>query len=192
MDDRWTSSYTHVTFLGIARWSSPGRDGDFVADPVFTDLMPEDGLPEALLALNNDFAVELSALNAEKAHHLVRHAFMARVIGHQALLLAFDQDAAYENPNFHWFKERYDRFIYIDRVVVAPARQGWGWARLLYESLFERARERGHAHVTCEINVDPPNPRSEAFHTGLGFEAVGQAILPGARKTVRYFCKAIP
>ena len=63
-------------------------------DPVFTDLMPEDGLPEALLALNNDFAAELSALDAEKAHHLVRHAFMARVIGHQALLLAFDQDAA--------------------------------------------------------------------------------------------------
>lgn len=74
---------------------------------------------------------------------------------------------------------------------MTPARQGWGWARLLYESLFARALEQGHVHVTCEINVDPPNPRSEAFHAGLGFEAVGQAILPGARKTVRYFSHKI-
>jgi uncharacterized protein len=159
--------------------------------PDFTDLDPNTGLPEALLKLNNEFAIELSPLDAARGRHLVRHAFMARAIGHEALLIAFDQDAAYDNPNFHWFKERYDRFVYIDRVVVTPVRQGWGWARLLYESLFARAQERGHAQVTCEINVDPPNPRSEAFHAGLGFEAVGLAVLPDARKTVRYFSRKI-
>jgi predicted GNAT superfamily acetyltransferase len=159
--------------------------------PVFIDLDPTSGLPDALLALNNDFAAELSLLDSGKGRHLVRHAFMARAIGDEALLIAFDQDATYDNPNFQWFRERFDRFVYVDRLVVAPARQGWGWARLLYESLFERARERGHGRVTCEINVDPPNPRSEAFHTGLGFETVGQAILPDARKTVRYFCRQI-
>lgn len=163
-----------------------------MSDPVFTDLAPEAGLPDALLALNNDFATELSHLSAEKARHLVRHAFMARALGDEALLLAFDQDAPYDNPNFHWFGARFDRFIYIDRVVVSPKRQGLGWARLLYKALFAHALERGHAKVTCEINVDPPNPRSEAFHAGLGFEPVGQAILPGAGKTVRYFCKRIP
>jgi len=162
-----------------------------LADPAFTDLAPEAGLPDALLALNNGFVAELSLLDSGKARHLVRHAFMARAIGDEALLIAFDQDAAYENPNFDWFKERYDRFIYIDRVVVTPRRQGGGWAKLLYVSLFARALERGHANVTCEINVDPPNLGSEAFHAGLGFEAVGQAILPEARKTVRYFCRKI-
>jgi len=159
--------------------------------PVFIDLDPASGLPDALLALNNDFAAELSLLDSGKAHHLVRHAFMARAIGDQALLLAFDQDAPYDNHNFRWFKERFDRFIYIDRVVVTAKHQGGGWAKLLYLSLFARALERRHANVTCEINVDPPNPRSEAFHAGLGFEAVGQAILPGARKTVRYFSRKI-
>jgi len=162
-----------------------------LADPAFTDLPPAAGLPDALLALNNDFTTELSPLDPDKARHLVRHAFMARAIGEEALLLAFDQDAAYDNPNFQWFRDRFDRFVYIDRVVVTPRRQGWGWAKFLYESLFARALERGHANVTCEINVDPPNPRSEAFHNGLGFEPVGQAILPGAGKTVRYFCKRI-
>jgi uncharacterized protein len=162
-----------------------------LADPAFTDLPSLAGLPDALLALNNDFATELSPLDASKARDLVRLAFMARAIGDEALLLAFDQDAAYDNPNFRWFQERFDRFVYIDRVVVAPVRQGWGWAQLLYESLFARAQQQGHTSVTCEINVNPPNPRSEAFHNGLGFEPVGQAILPGAGKTVRYFCKRI-
>ena len=160
-------------------------------DPVFIDLDPASGLPRALLALNNEFAAELSPLSPEKAAHLVRHAFMARAIGEEALLIAFDQDAPYDNPNLQWFRERYDRFVYIDRVVVTPVRRGWGWARLLYESLFARARERGHAIVTCEVNLDPPNPRSEAFHAGLGFEPVGQAILPDARKTVRYFSRSL-
>jgi predicted GNAT superfamily acetyltransferase len=159
--------------------------------PDFTDLDPDAGLPEPLLRLNNTFATELSPLDAARGRHLVRHAFMARAIGHEALLIAFDQDANYDNPNFQWFKERYDRFVYIDRVVVTPVRQGWGWARLLYDSLFTRALERGHAQVTCEINVDPPNPRSEAFHADLGFEAVGLAVLPDARKTVRYFSRKI-
>ena len=154
-------------------------------------MVGEGGLPDALLKLNNDFAAELSPLDAERGRHLVRHAFMARAIGCEALLLAFDQDAAYDNPNFQWFKERYDRFVYIDRVVVTPVRQGWGWARLLYESLFARAAEQGHSRVTCEINVDPPNPRSEAFHAGLGFEAVGLACLPDLAKTVRYFSRKI-
>ena len=160
--------------------------------PQFTDLLPEAGLPDALLALNNQFATELSPLDPAKARHLVRHAFMARAIGDEAMLLAFDQNAPYDNPNFRWFQERFDRFVYIDRVVVTPVRQGWGWAGHLYESLFARAREKAHVRVACEVNLDPPNLRSEAFHTGLGFEPVGQAILPDAPKTVRYFCKTIP
>ena len=48
--------------------------------------------------------------------------FVAVRIGEaDALLLAFDQDAAYDNVNFGWFKARYPRFVYVDRIVVAPA-----------------------------------------------------------------------
>jgi uncharacterized protein len=157
-----------------------------------TDLPPEDGLPPSLLALNNAFAQELSYLSPEKAAHLVRQAAMACHVGEaDALLLAFDQDAAYENPNFEWFRDRYKRFIYIDRVVVAPAMRGRGLARALYKALFDRAASLQHAQVVCEINLDPPNPASDAFHASLGFEQVGWAILPRAGKTVRYFSRRI-
>ncbi len=158
-----------------------------------TDLARDRGLPPPLLALNNEFAQELSLLNPEKAAHLVREAFMACAIGEaDALLLAFDQDAAYENPNFGWFKPRFDRFVYIDRVVVSPAMRGRGLARALYQALFTRAASSGHSRVVCEINFEPPNPGSDTFHASLGFEQVGLAALPAAGKTVRYFSRPLP
>src|ERR1700743_1865612 len=97
-------------------WHCPfgqsGPEGNSLLPPAFIDLDPASGLPAALLALNNDFAAELSLLDPAKARHLVRHAFMARAIGNDALLIAFDQDAPYDNHNFRWFKERFDRFVY--------------------------------------------------------------------------------
>jgi len=149
-------------------------------------------LPPGLLALNNQFQQELSFLTPEKARHLVGEAFMASRIGDaDALLLAFDQDARYDNPNFNWFRERFDRFVYIDRVVVAPQMRGRGLAQALYLALFRQAAAGRHARVVCEINWQPPNPASDAFHAGLGFEQVGLAVLPGAGKTVRFFARAI-
>lgn len=156
------------------------------------DIPSGEGLPPPLLALNNEFAQELSFLSPEKAAHLVREAAMACRVGEaDALLLAFDQDAAYENPNFEWFRDRFERFIYIDRVVVAPAMRGRGLARALYTALFRRAAALKHSQVVCEINLDPPNPASDAFHASLGFEQVGLAVLPRAGKTVRYFSRKI-
>ena len=154
------------------------------------DIAGDDGLSPELLALNNAFAAALSFLTSENAADLVAKAFMAARIGAaDALLLAFDQDAAYDNMNFQWFKVRYPRFVYIDRVVVAPAARGRGLARALYQTLFVRAA--GYERVVCEVNQAPPNPASDAFHASLGFERVGRAVLPGAGKTVRYFSRAL-
>jgi hypothetical protein len=143
---------------------------------------------EALLALNNAHAEELSWLEAERFAHLVGEAFFARRAGlADALLIAFDQDADYDSPNFLWHRERYGRFVYVDRIVVAEAARGRGLARALYEELFAAAKAAGHSRVVCEVNADPPNPASDAFHAGLGFVEVGSAVLPGAGKRVRYF-----
>ena len=141
----------------------------------------------ALLALNNAHAVELSWLDPERLAHLVAEAFVARRVGvADALLLTFDQDAAYDSVNFLWFRDRYDRFVYVDRVVVADSARGRGLARALYDDLFAAARAAGHERIVCEVNADPPNPASDAFHAALGFEVVGTAAIHGGKKTVTY------
>jgi predicted GNAT superfamily acetyltransferase len=145
----------------------------------------------AALALNNAHAVELSWLEPERFAELIGRAFLARRIGRDAFLLAFDQDADYDSPNFLWFRDRLARFVYVDRVVVAPQGRGRGHARRLYDALFEQARRAGHDQVVCEVNIEPPNPASDAFHAALGFREVGGAAIHDGRKTVRYLRRAL-
>lgn len=149
------------------------------------DLAGEGG--EALLTLNNAHALELSWLEPERFARLVGEAFVARRVGRaDALLLTFDQDADYDSPNFLWFRERYGRFVYVDRVVVAHGARGRGLARRLYDDLFAAAQAAGHERIVCEVNSDPPNPGSDAFHAALGFVPVGTAAIHGGKKTVTY------
>lgn len=154
------------------------------------DLGGTDG--QALLALNNAHARELSWLEPARFTKLIAEAFVARRVGvADALLLAFDQDADYDSVNFLWFRDRFDRFVYVDRVVVADAARGRGLARRLYDDLFAAARDAGHARIVCEVNSDPPNPASDAFHAALGFVPVGTAQIHGGEKTVTYLERGV-
>jgi predicted GNAT superfamily acetyltransferase len=145
-----------------------------------------------MLALNTVHEVELSPLTAQSIATLVDSALHVTVIDDRAaFLVTFDQDADYDSPNFLWFRGRYERFAYVDRIAVDTAHRGGGLARLLYENFFDHARALGHDTVACEVNSDPPNPASDAFHASLGFEVVGEAELPGRGKTVRYLRKVL-
>ena len=147
----------------------------------------------AILALNNEHAAELSWLEPERLSFLLGEAFYARRIGAlEAFIMTFDQDADYDSPNFLWFRERYQRFVYVDRVVVAGAARGRGHARRIYEDLFNHVTRAGHTIVTCEVNAEPPNPASDAFHAALGFVEVGDAVIHGGKKAVRYYVRQLP
>jgi len=144
----------------------------------------------ALLALNNANAMETSFLTPQKWASMVDTAYAATCIGDAAaFLIAFDQRAAYDSVNFLWFRERLPRFVYVDRIVVSADHRGAGLARSMYEDLFERARGSGHDTVVCEVNAEPPNPVSDAFHARMGFAETGSAVLSDNDKTVRYFAK---
>lgn len=157
-----------------------------MTEPITRDIEP------AILALNNEHAEELSWLEPARLSELLERAFYARRIGDlEAFLLAFDQDADYDSPNFLWFKERYPRFVYVDRIAVAASARGRGHARRLYEDLFASATEKEHDIVVCEVNSDPPNPASDAFHAALGFSEAGHAAIHGGKKSVRYFVKPL-
>ena len=140
-----------------------------------------------LWALNQRHAAELSSLAPEAMAALARQAFLALAAGEaDGFLIALDQSATYDSPNFLWFRARLPRFVYVDRVAVAAPARGRGVARALYARVFDAARAAGHGAVVCEVNVDPPNPTSDAFHAALGFVAMGEAALPDRGRTVGY------
>lgn len=142
-----------------------------------------------VLELNERNETELSPLDEVRLGELIAQSFHAATIdGGVAFLLAFNQDAAYDSPNFRWFQSRYPRFVYVDRVAVSNSARGRGLASFLYRDLFEAALGAGHSTIACEVNIDPPNPASDRFHEAYDFAEVGQAKLSNG-KTVRYLAK---
>lgn len=147
----------------------------------------------ALLALNNKHEADTSFQTEHAWRDLIDKAFCAICFdAPNAFLIAVDDLADYDNANFKWFKERYSRFIYIDRIVVADRVRGQGIARRLYGELFQRALCAGQDRAVCEVNLVPPNSTSDAFHSAMGFSEVGRAVLSGSGKTVRYLSKCLP
>ena len=94
----------------------------------------------------------------------------------------------YASENYLFFGARareLDRgFVYVDRIVLAPALRSRGLGPQLYAAVFDEARRVGASEVLCEVNVEPPNPGSLAFHTRLGFVEVGRQQTHGGENTV--------
>ncbi len=169
-----------------------GTPASFEKNPEAVPMGIEPDAEAAVLALNNMFATELSLLDRERLAVLLRQSFHARRIGSApAFLIALDQGADYDSPNYLWFRSRYRRFVYVDRVAVHPTARGRGLAKALYSDLIQHAVDAGHDLIACEINSSPPNPASDAFHAKLGFAEVGSATIHGGAKEVRYMALPI-
>jgi predicted GNAT superfamily acetyltransferase len=151
------------------------------------------GDADRILDLNNEHAGETSLLDLSGAERLLAMCFYAKGVGLGArgFLLALDQDAAYDNQNFGWFRDRFERFVYIDRIILAKDARRQGLARLMYEDLYGEAKAAGHVRVVCEVNIDPPNEGSLAFHRSMGFLGLADVDLKGGSKRVRYLVKEL-
>jgi uncharacterized protein len=159
-----------------------------MARPEMTRLRPPNTNDlTAMVELNNASAVETSLLDADAMQALITSAFYIRIAGQcDAVCIALDQNARYQSPNFAWFRDRLERFVYIDRVIVAPQARRTGIARSLYRDLSLAAKHAGHTVLCCEVNVSPPNPSSDQFHASFGFVETGRASLADRARTVRY------
>jgi uncharacterized protein len=141
-------------------------------------------------ALNNAHAEQMNEQSRDDFRAIVARAYLA--LGNEdCFMIAFDDRTDYHSPNFLWFKARHPRFAYVDRIAVAAHARGSGAGRLLYEELFRKARADGHTLVACEVNSQPPNPGSDAFHARMGFEVVGEAAVYGDDRRVRYMLRRL-
>ena len=78
----------------------------------------------------------------------------------------------YGSLNYAWFNERFDSFIYIDRIAVSETHRNKGVGTMLYERVVAYSHEN-NIPIAAEVNVEPPNPGSMRFHHRFGFEEVG-------------------
>ncbi len=140
-----------------------------------------------ILALNEEWVQATSRLDERALADLHGQAVYHRVVELDGrvvgFLLAIGPGQPYQSPNYTWFAARYDEFLYIDRVVVAGAQQRRGVGAALYDDLAAFAAAGGFRRLVCEVNIEPPNPGSDAFHAGRGFVEVGtQWVADGTKR----------
>ena len=143
---------------------------------------------EAILALNEESLAYLSPLSASRLADLHAEAAVHRVVEDNATVIAFilalREGAAYDSQNYLWFAQRYTEFLYVDRIVVSMRARKSGAGSLLYRDLFAFAASTAVPLVTCEYDVEPPNPSSARFHSRFGFREVGRQTVAGGTKVV--------
>ena len=105
-----------------------------------------------------------------------------------AFLLTMDQHADYQSLNYQYFLKNYEQFLYVDRIVVKPSHHRLGLGKRLYE--FATQSTHGEYPIlTCEVNVQPPNPDSLRFHEKCGFEGVAEQDTENGTKRVLLMVK---
>ena len=148
-----------------------------------------------MLDLNQRSTPHVGEVDAARLRTIVEEATLALVArdGRQlaGFVLVLGPGAAYDSPNYRWFAQRYDDFRYVDRIAVEPDRHRDGLGSRLYRAVFDHARDSGSPVVTCEVNLEPPNPVSQQFHASLGFREVGRQENYGGEVVVQLLARPI-
>lgn len=88
---------------------------------------------------------------------------------------AMPHDATYDGVEFQWFRARFlQDFLYIDQVAIDRNHREKGLGRALYGHLEEYATRNRVSTLVCEVNHDPCNSASQAFHKRCGFVEAGR------------------
>lgn len=145
-----------------------------------------------MLAWNADDVELLAPLDRARLVELAGLARTAAVIRREGedagFVLTFADGTTYDSVNYRWFAERHRHFVYLDRIVIDPAHRRTGLAGRVYDEL--EAEAAGRAEVFClEVNLDPPNEPSLAFHAARGYRVVGEQEAGG--HTVALFEKPL-
>jgi len=149
-------------------------------DVVIRSIVPGD--LAGIFEINQENVPEVGSVEADRMAYLVAESPIALAVELDGALVGFclvmRSDSEYDSVNYRWFTERYDDFMYLDRVAFVAAAQGRGLGTLLYAEVDRQMDERDVSQLALEVNVVPPNEPSLAFHARQGFVEVGQQDTP--------------
>ena len=131
------------------------------------------GDEDFILALNAASKPAVSTMGAQDLSDIAGWAhrmLVAELDGERCgFLILIRPGTAYPSDNYAWFEAKFEHHLYIDRIAVSEFAKGKGVGRAFYDEASRIAAKNGDQRLTCEVNVQPPNPQSMAFHERVGF-----------------------
>ncbi|MEC8632792.1 MAG: GNAT family N-acetyltransferase [Candidatus Thermoplasmatota archaeon] len=101
-------------------------------------------------------------------------------------VICLPPQTTYGSLNYAWFNQRYDAFLYVDRIAVATDHRNRGVGSALYSQVIAEANEQA-VPVAAEVNLVPPNPGSVRFHHRFNFVEVG-TLDHGEKAVTMFLC----
>jgi predicted GNAT superfamily acetyltransferase len=146
-----------------------------------------------LLELNAASVQELSPLDEPRLGYILAlaHSCLVAERGDGELVgfaIAVAPGADYDSKNYKWLAERYERFLYLDRIAVDVACRRQGVGARLYDAMEAAAAQ--FERMVCDVNIAPRNDASLAFHGSRGYREVGE-LAHGSAKTVVLMSKEL-
>ena len=136
----------------------------------------EDDL-KAILSLNQDSIPAVSSSNLEMMElflitcdYFKVYKINGKIIGFLNALLPLKD---YKSEHYKWFNDRYESFIYVDRIIFNKSYQNQGYGSAFYDDLINSIKNTS-LDIACEINAKPYNKISINFHNKYGFNEVGR------------------
>ena len=137
---------------------------------------------ERVLEINAANVPEVGPVDTDRLRFLVHESAFSLVVDVDSVVAGFcvvlAKGSSYDSVNYLWFMERYNDALYLDRVAFDATAQGQGLGSALYGEVDRRLAEQGLG-LTLEVNVDPPNEPSLAFHRKHGYVEVGRQMSKG-------------
>jgi len=141
---------------------------------------------DTVLTLNEQSVQQLSPLSSDELAGYLAMATTAMVSEADGQIagfaLAFEPGTTYGSTNYRWHAARFDDFLYLDRIAVSADFRRRGIASQLYDEMERLATPRGR--MVCEVNSNPPNVESLAFHSRRGYRELGHLVQADGHETV--------
>lgn len=150
---------------------------------------------DEVLALNNAAVPAVNQLTLAELTWFAEAAVVFGIAdgaeGVDGFLIGLGPGVDYDSHNYRWFSERYDAFVYVDRIVISPTAWGQGLARSFYDDFCRLGRIDGATHLLAEVNTFPRNERSLVFHERYGFETLAERGAPDGSKQVAMLARRL-
>jgi hypothetical protein len=138
-----------------------------------------------VLEINEANVPAVGPATSEHLAHLVAESAVALVSDVDdtvaGFCIVFGAGADYDSVNYLWFMEHHPRSMYLDRVAFDERFVGRKLGSEMYAEVDRLIRRNHHGTtgLSLEVNIDPPNEPSLAFHRTLGFIEVGRQMSKG-------------
>ena len=140
-----------------------------------------------ILSLNQDSIPSVSSSNLEMMRHFLAISDYFKVCKVNGIsigfLIALLPEKDYNSEHYKWFNDRYDSFIYVDRIIFNKSYQKQGYGTIFYNDL-KKTMKNKLTNIVCEINIKPYNKQSINFHKKYGFNEVGRKDIDNNKSVI--------